>query len=310
MKLHYIFAAIIAILFIRGLRIRIAKRQEGKAWRKSPKESEERGEAEKRRIKENEITRLYHINPNTGLPGVCHAKKGNCPYGSPGNHYETYSGALMDSQIKLEKEHKLLSTGNLADEDIKEYQSLMEEPKIDAVDEIELKEKLRNTDDVDLLMGVVEGRLYFQEGWDRVGIALQNPNLPRKFIDDVLYNSPELYSIETQRRIMLNTSLTHDDLMYAVDNSEDLYTRSIALRNPNLKDDYINDFLENRKKDLTKLPWQMIVVNPKVTEDQIYDWYSWTIDEGIDVDRSEADKITRDYGDWKVNYERNQRFNS
>ena len=216
----------------------------------------------------------------------------------------------MDSQIKLEKEHKLLSTGNLADEDIKEYQSLMEEPKIDAVDEIELKEKLRNTDDVDLLMGVVEGRLYFQEGWDRVGIALQNPNLPRKFIDDVLYNSPELYSIETQRRIMLNTSLTHDDLMYAVDNSEDLYTRSIALRNPNLKDDYINDFLENRKKDLTKLPWQMIVVNPKVTEDQIYDWYSWTIDEGIDVDRSEADKITRDYGDWKVNYERNQRFNS
>ena len=255
--------------------------------------------------------RKYHINPNTGLPGVCHAKKGNCPYGGPEIHYETYSGALMDSQRKLEKEHKLLPAGNLTDEEFKEYERIMEKPKVDSADEIELKEELRNTDDVDLLMGVIEGRLYAQEGWDRVGVALQNPHLPRKFIDDVLYNNPELYNIETQRRIMLNTSLTHEDLINVINNDEeDLYMRSVALRNPNLDDNYINDLFENRKKDLVNLPWHMIIENPKVTEDQIYDWYSWTIDEGIEIDRSEADKIARGYRDWRMHYERNQRFNS
>lgn len=255
--------------------------------------------------------RKYHINPNTGLPGVCHATKGNCPYGGPEIHYETYSGALMDSQRKLEKEHKLLPASNLTDEEFKEYERIMEKPKVDSADEIELKEELRNTDDVDLLMGVIEGRLYAQEGWDRVGVALQNPHLPRKFIDDVLYNNPELYNIETQRRIMLNTSLTHEDLINVINNDEeDLYMRSVALRNPNLDDNYINDLFENRKKDLVNLPWHMIIENPKVTEDQIYDWYSWTIDEGIEIDRSEADKIARGYRDWRMHYERNQRFNS
>lgn len=254
--------------------------------------------------------RKYHINPNTGLPGVCHAKKGNCPYGGPENHYETYSAALMDSQSKLEKEHALLPTGDLTDKDIEEYQEIMENHKVDSVDEVELKEKLRNTDDVNLLMGVIEGRLYAEDGWDRVGIALQNPNLPRKFIDSVLYDNPKLYNIETKRRIMLNTSLTHEDLMYAVNNSEDLYMRSVALKNPNLKDDYIDDFFKNRKEDLMNLPWHMIVENPKTTEDQIRDWYRWTVSENMRIDRSEADKINRNYGDWKENYERNKRFNS
>ena len=53
----------------------------------------------------------YHINPKTGMPSVCHAKIGNCPYGGASGsdmHFKTYSMALTQSQLMMEKEHSLL----------------------------------------------------------------------------------------------------------------------------------------------------------------------------------------------------------
>ena len=255
--------------------------------------------------------RRYHINPKTGMPSVCHAKKGNCPYGGKSGeegHYISYSMALAESQKAFEKEHRLLPKGPTSSE-IKQYENMTSILEFLPEDNIELKEEIRNTTNVDLLMGIIEGKFYVEDGWDKIGVALQNPNLPRDFIDDVLYNNPELYNIETRRRIMLNTSLTHEDIMYVVENESDLYMRSVALKNPGIDPSYVDDFLENRKEDLTELPWYMMTENRAIDDDKIDNWYEWIADENIDIEIDEIGEITKDYSDWMVTYERNQRFN-
>lgn len=46
----------------------------------------------------------FHINPETGNPGSCRAKKGNCPFGGPAEHYATPALAreAFEEQMKAE----------------------------------------------------------------------------------------------------------------------------------------------------------------------------------------------------------------
>jgi len=250
---------------------------------------------------------MYHINPKTGMPSICHAKHGNCPYGGKSGregHFMTYSMAFVESQKRLEKEHALLPTNRKDDE----YEKAYEETRL-SDDEFELKEHIRNTDDVDLLKDIIEGRLYAEDGWDKVSIALQNPNLPRELIEDILYNRKD-YSLEAKRRVMLNPSLTKEDVMNVINNSEDMYSRAIALQNPNIDLNFANDLLENRKEELTRLPWHMIVENPSVDVNKIDDWFSWALTEQVDIDRLEIAKVRSKYRDWMLSHERNKRLNT
>jgi len=44
---------------------------------------------------------MYHINPQTGNPGKCSAKPGNCPYGAAGEHFETKSAAQQEYEFLM-----------------------------------------------------------------------------------------------------------------------------------------------------------------------------------------------------------------
>jgi len=45
---------------------------------------------------------LYHINPATGDPGKCSAKKGNCPFGGDDEHYTSSESAREAYEVKSE----------------------------------------------------------------------------------------------------------------------------------------------------------------------------------------------------------------
>lgn len=255
----------------------------------------------------------YHINPKTGMPSVCHAQRGNCPYGGASGsegHYESYSMAFEESQRRMSNEHKLLPANELADIELKKYESLSAKVERLPKDRIELKEAIRHTTDVELLKGIIEEKIYVEDGWDKISVALQNPNLPRQFINDVLYERKELYSDEARRHLMLNSALTHEDLMYALENSDDLYLKSVAMKNPSLKQEFSNDYLANKPEELTKLPYYMITENGNVDNDHLFGWHKWVLKNKVNIDRTEINTLNVKYSDWMVSYERSQRFDS
>lgn len=51
----------------------------------------------------------YHIN-NKGVPSICRAEKGNCPFGDEGSHFATKDAAQEFVNEASEKEHGLLPT--------------------------------------------------------------------------------------------------------------------------------------------------------------------------------------------------------
>lgn len=249
----------------------------------------------------------YHINPNTGIPSICRAKNGQCPYGGNygnENHYDTYSEALMNSQKELENNYKLLPASKVAMYDILEtkyYNKITYQHEDLPENEVELKNMIKTTDNVNLIIDILEGKLLIEDDWGTLGVALQNPNLPRDFINQVIYESPEEYHIETRRHIMLNPSLTHKDIIHVVNNSEDLYTKTIALKHPSLKQEYAEEFLKNNEEKLKVLPWHAMLANPSIKTETFADWmvenyFKCELDE-----LSKYAEIDRNYQDWVVN---------
>ena len=254
----------------------------------------------------------YHISPKTGLPTKCHAQKGKCPYGGrTGNegHFKSYSAALVEAQKILEKKHDILpfdTSDYSSDKFEEEYNKLTERENELPHNQYELKDYIRETEDQELLMDIINGKLFYADGWDKAAIALQNKNLPKDFINDVIYENPDNYSLELRRRIMLNESLSHEDLIYVAENSDDLYTRTIAFSNKNIRADYIHDFFDNRKEDLTKLPWHMMIQNPNVDREKYVDWYTWAIVDYKKMNTSEFSDFYDKYKDWKDSNAKNK----
>jgi len=52
----------------------------------------------------------YHINPKTGNPGICHAEKGRCPFGSSEEHYESKSEARAAYEAKSDSFNEVTYT--------------------------------------------------------------------------------------------------------------------------------------------------------------------------------------------------------
>lgn len=213
----------------------------------------------------------YHISPHTGMPAICRAKKGNCPYGGSEGHYNTYSEAMIASQENLEGIYNIISPirgvniGKKEKETISKYVE-----KINKYEEIESRlpkdkkerdKAIRHTEDEELIMLVIEGKIAIEDDWRTIGLALQNPNLPRRFIDKVVYDDKEKFNLELKRRLMLNHSLTHQDLEHIINNISDSTTISLALKNPSLDRDYMRNLLKDETKDLNEMPWLAVVKN-------------------------------------------------
>lgn len=243
----------------------------------------------------------YHVNPNTGVPGRCRAKEGNCPYGGADSHFDTYSEAQQHAQSNLESKHGLLPSSELdkAESIIEETLTKQEKYKsyFDGMTEKEVCNELRNTKDEDLVMGVINQELFTNEKDNsRLFAALENPNISREFIEDVT-NNPVDYNYETQRHLMNNKSLTHKDLMTILQKSDDIYTQTLVHRNPGLSRKYVEYMFENHKDKLKTLPFLGVHSNHAVN-DIFGDWYvTVQIEEGL-PDRSKLNNIVSEYPYW------------
>lgn len=322
------------------------------------------------------MSKKYHVSSLTGVPGICRAKDGNCPYGGESgqeNHYDTFGEAQKASQRLYRNDHDILPDSNHykepgydakikqlfeeiqqgegglneysgsqsewdnevdnmlnsideelgdnvpeeidGDEDvikrlhkdewaeIANILSELESTDSNRLSEQKIRYEVRTTEDTDLIESVIAGDIYLRNDWSTIGAALQNPNLPRDFIDDV-FNNPENYHIETQRWLALNPALTHEEIITLVEERDDLKLRSIALMNDSLEKGFAEDFLKNRSDELYKLPWYNMMNNPELGHGKLFrEFIVMATITKQKTDELEAIKINDQYKDWKRAYE-------
>ena len=182
------------------------------------------------------------------------------------------------------------------------FNSIQADSNEDAT-EREIRKEIRTTTDTELLKNVIEGNIYIRDDFGMVGTALQNPNLPREFIDKVL-NNPDDYHIETQRWLVTNPALTHKDLMKIVNERDDLEMRTLAMRGSALELSFAKNFLEKNSDEIHYLPWYNMNNNPHIRDEQLFNRIVilGTM-RGIKNDELKASSINQRYPDRTREYE-------
>lgn len=290
------------------------------------------------------MTTKWHISKQ-GIPRVCTAKPGNCPFGGDDSHYLTFEAAQTASQAGFEEEFQVLPTnkgnknksifnwfkksnedvneGKVSEELNRDYPILSKEAskglRFTEKDSRDLETMINNLEELDnldprqhnsekskydlineknpeILMHVLEGNVDLSNDPRNIELVLRNPHLPREFIDKVVA-APNLYSIETQRLLMTSTVITHDDIMSVFNKSDDLTTKTIAMRNPALDPKFVEDFIENRSDELTELPWVNMAENVMHYE-TFYEFNLKRMNGEVDVDEVKLAWINQDYQDF------------
>ena len=237
----------------------------------------------------------YHINPNTGMPGRCTAKPGNCPYGGESEHYTTYSEAFEISQSLLTDSFELLpknlneldrETKLALDNQEKEQEKMekeMSKIKSDDSDFYKKRAEIREIKDPEILLGIIDGSLDTERDWSIVSTALKNENLPKTYIDDVIYNKLNVYNVNFIRRLMYNSKLTNQDLEYVIKNTNDNDTKLLAYMHPNLNKETILWHIKNEPEKVTTYPYSGMLINQAHRTDKtIREWTINLITKGID----------------------------
>lgn len=223
------------------------------------------------------MSKMYHVNPLTGAPNLCRAKKGKCPYGGSSgeeNHFKTHSEAQRYSQELLEKQYSMLPSEN--SQDVLNKINEKKRIKFEDVEILmnkrhdEIVREINNTRNRGLLAGVIEGELKF-ENWTYVGAALQNNNLSKEFLDEVLMDYPDEFDSTTRQYAASSHLLTADDLEYMIENDEDIYeVRTLAMMNRNVDKDYIENIVKTKTpEELSKLPYASIFFDWKHKDNDV-----------------------------------------
>lgn len=225
--------------------------------------------------------RRYHINPKTGVPSICRAEQGKCPYGGKTgeqNHYDTYGEAQKKSQQYFEKLYNLLPNGipNNSKEIMNEVESKLKvnkemADKLKSGTPFEVTKEIIQTTDENLIVGVIQGEVSNGSRWTLTSAALQNPNIPKKMLNEIVFDYPDSFESTTRKWAILNSSIKHEELLKIIeDENEDPEVRALAFRNPNIDKEYVENIIKKDPKKLEQLPHSMILYSENKTSETDY----------------------------------------
>lgn len=243
----------------------------------------------------------YHISKH-GVPRVCEAEPGRCRLSRDGIHYDSYEAAHVAAQEIMKDEYKTLPDSErsvLSKEKSNDLMAAVKSLSFKRLNQLEPSKfheryKINTTTDKKLIMEpLMEGSYNSKRGKD-VEAALRNVNIPREYVDSVISN-PNLYSKHIQRNLMTNKSLSHNDLVSFIRNSEDIYAQSLAIRNPNLSDEFARDIIKTMDDSISELPWAMLIENENISPDSIRDFSLKVVNGEIDIDHNTINDINYRY---------------
>lgn len=218
----------------------------------------------------------YHINPNTGIPNICRAEKGNCPYEgafNSENHYDSYSEAQEASFEIMRDEFGIVYDLSADAErkspqthfhEYKEFQRVVGSEIIhDEREYEEIIKEIVNTEEEEKITNILDGLYYANKDWNKVSAVLQNPNIPKDFLDDIVYQ-PENYHSETIRLVMRNRRLNQAQLFeFASNQGNDIYARGIAMTNHSIKKETVDKLATKQPGLMTSAPWVVLLEEEK-----------------------------------------------
>ena len=157
------------------------------------------------------MSALYHINPYTGVPGICHAKRGNCPYGGKSgveNHFSTYEQAqFVADKIQAEQfqDYKEIEKYDKK----RDWSASSKYNYLNDLSDEEALNTINETTDFSLLQAVVDGQVLTRPDNDPkfIKAALRNDYLDDDLLEDISDN-PEQYSKEAILAFEDNPMLT------------------------------------------------------------------------------------------------------
>lgn len=192
---------------------------------------------------------LYHINPYTGVPGVCHAVRGKCPYGGNTglqNHYLTYEEAQKAAdQMQADNFQKYSMCEN--EDRNRDWSEVNRYDYLNHMSDDEALSEVINTTDPGLLSDVINGKVLAKADNDPkfVHAALQNDNLSENTMSLILENPKEytkeaLYSFENNNML---TSAGRISLINADPTDAQFVDR--ILTHPGISSESIRETLDN-----------------------------------------------------------------
>lgn len=200
--------------------------------------------------------RMYHINPNTGVPTRCYAKGGRCPYGGTSgmsHHYKTFTEAQVYAEEVIEDQYRKFPAHVYELNDLIENEMLQEKTNRNAhevreflkLDRDSQVRMIRTTKSIKLLVGVINGDIGDGD-WEVIGPALQNVNVPHELLQDILFKASGAFNDETQRWAVTNKSLSADDLRRVIRGKKrNPEIKALAFANDNIEKEYL-DFRVNK----------------------------------------------------------------
>lgn len=193
----------------------------------------------------------YHINPRTGVPSACYAKRGKCPYEKNGPHYDTFGDAQAAAFDLMEQKYPIFNDIKALDEDyeiihpeeldlFRDIQYTLESENSynfleDLTDE-EIKEELETTTDRQLLDSVLSRRILVESDNDDevwVNAVARNPRFPKKWKDSVIAY-PDNYNIEFVKSVIKNQDMTENELFTLAQGTISPNVQRTALSSPQI----------------------------------------------------------------------------
>lgn len=238
----------------------------------------------------------YHINPKTGLPAICRAKPGNCPYerqGAP--HFNSYDEADEYSVNQLMEEGRFIVSaeeqyGTDAEwfEEMDSVQDRIAEEGYDyAMEEVwgafnrekevsdevadfspeEIVEYLRGVPDEQLIEDVLEGKAFPHETSDRyVRAVAANPLFPEKYKEAMAYD-PWSFDQEFIVECIENHQFNEDQLLDMIGNTTNEGLQRYIINRPEISEGTIiaNVGRGGEERDVPKVAL-MAYDNPNISE--------------------------------------------
>lgn len=195
----------------------------------------------------------YHINPNTGMPGTCYAKQGNCPYGGEDSHYSSYEEAQDRAYEIMEAKYPIAGDPMDFDEDnmqvfsedesevMKEYEEdlnlELDYSYLEDYTDEEIIYELEETKDSRMLNAVLS-RQILTDGDDSenqyIITAAKNDNIPQVWIDDAVKN-PDAYTFMFMNSIVQQPRVGERQLFDIAQGTKNERLQEVALTNPKLR---------------------------------------------------------------------------
>lgn len=198
----------------------------------------------------------YHINPNTGLPGVCYAKMGKCPYGDDKSHYPTFGEAQSEAFERMSSQFPMFDKKEILREehpivDKKEERIVREIERtilyereysyLEDMTDREIVDELATTNDKALIEGVLSRRLLVESDNDDdkyIIATTMNKNFPQGIVEDIIDN-PDGYNEKFVRAVVDNQELSEHSLFGLAKKSKSPSIKRAALGSRRISADSI-----------------------------------------------------------------------